>query len=38
MRRFDLTATVRVSYGPYSLTQDTDVLLEALEQAIKMFA
>jgi cysteine desulfurase/selenocysteine lyase len=37
MRRFDLTATVRVSYGPYSLTEDTDVLLEALEHAIKMF-
>ena len=37
MRRFDLVATVRVSYGPYSLVQDTDVLLEALEHAIKMF-
>jgi selenocysteine lyase/cysteine desulfurase len=28
---------VRVSYGPYSLAQDTDVLLEALEHAVKMF-
>jgi cysteine desulfurase/selenocysteine lyase len=37
MRRFGLTATVRASYGPYSLTDDTDVLLEALEHAIKMF-
>jgi cysteine desulfurase/selenocysteine lyase len=37
MRRFGLVATVRVSYGPYSLVQDTDVLLEALEHAIKMF-
>jgi cysteine desulfurase/selenocysteine lyase len=37
MHRFNLVATVRVSYGPYSLVQDTDVLLEALEHAIKMF-
>ena len=37
MRRFGLVATVRASYGPYSLVQDTDVLLEALEHAIKMF-
>ncbi len=37
MRRFGLSATVRVSYGPYSLAQDTDVLLEALEHAVKMF-
>jgi cysteine desulfurase/selenocysteine lyase len=37
MRRFGLNATVRVSFGPYSLVQDTDVLLEALEHAIKMF-
>jgi cysteine desulfurase/selenocysteine lyase len=37
MRRFGLSATVRVSFGPYSLEQDTDVLLEALEHAIKMF-
>jgi cysteine desulfurase/selenocysteine lyase len=37
MRRFALAATVRVSYGPYSLTKDTDVLLEALSHAVKMF-
>jgi cysteine desulfurase / selenocysteine lyase len=37
MRRFDLAATVRVSYGPYSLTKDTDVLIEALVHAVKMF-
>jgi cysteine desulfurase / selenocysteine lyase len=37
MRRFGLVATVRASYGPYSLVQDTDVLLESLEHAIKMF-
>jgi cysteine desulfurase/selenocysteine lyase len=37
MRRFGLAATVRVSYGPYSSVKDTDVLLEALGDAIKMF-
>jgi len=37
MRRFGLVATVRASYGPYSLTKDTDVLLEALEHALKLF-
>jgi cysteine desulfurase / selenocysteine lyase len=37
MRRFGLAATVRASYGPYSLTKDTDVLLEALSHAVKMF-
>jgi cysteine desulfurase/selenocysteine lyase len=37
MRRFALTATVRASYGPYSNTKDTDVLLEALGHAVKMF-
>jgi cysteine desulfurase/selenocysteine lyase len=37
MRRFDLAATVRISYGPYSLTKDTDVLIEALGHAVKMF-
>ncbi len=37
MRRFGLAATVRASYGPYSLTKDTDVLLEALGHAVKMF-
>jgi cysteine desulfurase/selenocysteine lyase len=37
MRRFGLAATVRASYGPYSLAKDTDVLLEALAHAVKMF-
>jgi cysteine desulfurase/selenocysteine lyase len=37
MRRFNLAATARVSFGPYSNTADTSVLLEALEQALKMF-
>ena len=37
MRRFGLAATVRASYGPYSNTKDTDVLIEALGHAMKMF-
>jgi cysteine desulfurase / selenocysteine lyase len=37
MRRFNLAATVRASYGPYSLAKDTDVLIEALGHAVKMF-
>ena len=37
MRRFGLAATARASFGPYSLTSDTDVLVEALGDAIKMF-
>ncbi len=37
MRRFGLTATARASFGPYSLTKDTDVLLEAIEHTLKMF-
>jgi cysteine desulfurase/selenocysteine lyase len=37
MRRFGLAATARASFGPYSMTKDTDVLLEALEHAVKMF-
>ena len=37
MRRFDLSATARASFGPYSLACDTDVLLEALASAVKMF-
>ncbi len=37
MRRFNLAATARASFGPYSLTTDTDVLLEALESAVTMF-
>ncbi len=38
MRRFHLAATARASFGPYSLSEDTDVLLEALESAVTMFA
>jgi selenocysteine lyase/cysteine desulfurase len=37
MRRFNLSATARASFGPYSLVQDTDVLLEALSHAVTMF-
>jgi len=37
MKRFNLAATARISYGPYSLVEDTDVLLEALASAVKMF-
>ncbi|HEY1762095.1 MAG TPA: SufS family cysteine desulfurase [Acidimicrobiales bacterium] len=37
MRRFGLAATARASFGPYSNTGDTSVLLEALEHALKMF-
>ena len=37
MKRFGLAATARVSFGPYNLTHDTDVLLEALGDAIAMF-
>ena len=37
MRRFGLAATARASFGPYSLPNDTDVLLEALEHALKVF-
>ena len=37
MKRFGLSATVRASFGPYSNTKDTDVLLEALGHAVKMF-
>jgi cysteine desulfurase/selenocysteine lyase len=37
MRRFGLAATVRASFGPYSLARDTDVLIEALGHALKMF-
>jgi cysteine desulfurase/selenocysteine lyase len=37
MRRFGLAATVRASYGPYSLSKDTDVLIESLSHALKMF-
>lgn len=37
MRRFNLAATARASFGPYSLTQDTDVLVESLHHALTMF-
>ncbi|HEY5265943.1 MAG TPA: SufS family cysteine desulfurase [Acidimicrobiales bacterium] len=37
MKRFNLSATARASFGPYSMTKDTDVLIEALESALKMF-
>jgi cysteine desulfurase/selenocysteine lyase len=37
MKRFNLAATARASFGPYSLTQDTDVLLEALAAAVELF-
>ncbi|HVB19601.1 MAG TPA: SufS family cysteine desulfurase, partial [Acidimicrobiales bacterium] len=37
MRRFGLVATARASFGPYSLASDTDVLIEALEHALKLF-
>lgn len=37
MRRFGLVATSRASFGPYSLTHDTDALLNALGHALKMF-
>jgi cysteine desulfurase/selenocysteine lyase len=37
MKRFNLSATARASYGPYSLVSDTDVLLEALSDAVKLF-
>jgi cysteine desulfurase / selenocysteine lyase len=38
MRRFGLAATARASFGPYSLTRDTDALLEGLAQAVAIFA
>ena len=37
MKRFGLAATARASFGPYSLVEDTDVLLEALTHAVEMF-
>ena len=37
MRRFGLAATARASFGPYSLTSDTDALLEGLQRAITFF-
>ncbi len=38
MRRFGLAATVRASFGPYSIAADIDALVEGLTNAIKMFA
>jgi cysteine desulfurase/selenocysteine lyase len=38
MRRFSLAATARASFGPYSLASDVDVLVEALEHTVKLFA
>jgi len=38
MRRFGLNATVRASFGPYSIPADVDALVEGLANAIKMFA
>ena len=37
MRRFSLAATARASFGPYSLASDTDVLIEALGEAVSLF-
>jgi cysteine desulfurase / selenocysteine lyase len=37
MKKFSLAATARASFGPYSLTTDTDVLLEGLQRAITFF-
>ena len=37
MKRFNLSATARASFGPYSLIADTDALLEALSDAVKLF-
>ena len=37
MKRFGLNATARASFGPYSLTSDTDALLDALDDAMTMF-
>ncbi|HQU25940.1 MAG TPA: aminotransferase class V-fold PLP-dependent enzyme, partial [Acidimicrobiales bacterium] len=38
MRRFGLAATARASFGPYSLTRDTDALIEGLDHAVTLFA
>jgi len=37
MRRFDLPATARASFGAYSLTADTDVLLDGLDHVLELF-
>jgi cysteine desulfurase/selenocysteine lyase len=38
MKRFGLHATARASFGPYSSTDDVDVLSEALHAALARFA
>jgi cysteine desulfurase / selenocysteine lyase len=38
MKRFGLAATARVSFGPYSLASDIDVLIEGLTKAVGLFA
>ena len=38
MRRFGLAATARASFGPYSVDEDVDVLVEALQHAVAMFS
>ncbi len=38
MHRFGLAATARASFGPYSLTRDTDALIEGLGHALSLFA
>jgi len=37
MRRFSLPATARASFGAYSLTSDTDVLLDGLDHVLELF-
>jgi cysteine desulfurase/selenocysteine lyase len=37
MKRFSLAATARASFGPYSMTQDTDTLIEGLQRAVELF-
>jgi len=37
MKRFSLAATARVSFGPYSLQSDTNILIESLHHALELF-
>ncbi len=37
MKRFGLAATARASFGPYSMTEDTDTLIEGLQRAVELF-
>jgi cysteine desulfurase / selenocysteine lyase len=37
MRRLGVTATARVSFGPYSLERDVDALLDGIDHALGMF-